>query len=472
MKKVMLVVPPKGKYFGLEKFPPIGLGYLTTALRRHDYDVSIVDRVRDTQITDSAFSNIVRSQKPDVVGFTTWSLGLAEVQKGLRLTKEVDPNIVTMIGGPHPSALPVESLELLKDADYGIQGEAEVGLPQLLNNLWGGETKPFPEIPGLIWREDGKVFHNSPVYYSDLEELGMPAWDLIPPESYAGHGNMIGEGAAPFITSRGCPFHCSFCSVWIIAGYKFRRRPFEVTMDELMYLYKNHGTRHFVVYDEVFTMHAGFVEEFCNAILERGLKVKFTLPNGIRLDSISRELLLLMKKAGFDARVAVGIESGSDRILKIMKKKLTKDEIRAQVDLLYQCGYRPIGYFILGYPTETREEMMETIQFACSLRLYRAAFSCLLPLPGTEVYHIIEENGELPANFDFTLLSTDKVTYAPQGMTREELDKIRRYAHLRFNLRPRILYDYMRDYDSFRFALSKFLSIFVLRDNVPALYKP
>jgi len=139
--------------------------------------------------------------------------------------------------------------------------------------------------------------------------------------------------------------------------------------------------------DENFTLNKQRVTDFCQKILNEKVKFKFMLPNGVRLDTLDEDLLKLMKQAGFMKRMAVGIESGSERILKMIKKQLTKELIREKIELMNKVGFQPIGFFILGFPTETREEMQETINFAMSLKLYRAAFTCLIPLPGTEIFN-------------------------------------------------------------------------------------
>ncbi len=213
--------------------------------------------------------------------------------------------------------------------------------------------------------------------------------------------------------------------------------------------------------DDNFTLNRRRAMEFCQRIILEDVEFTFTLPNGVRLDTLTEDLLKLMKRAGFSKRIAVGIESGSERILKMIKKNLTKEKIREKIELMNRTGFQPIGYFILGFPTETRAEMQETINFAVSLKLYRAAFTPLIPMPGTEIFDTLVKDDELPADFDFINLSTDKVNYAPKGISKEELDKIRRKAILKFHLKPRVVLNYMQDYNSFIFAVKKIVNLFL-----------
>ena len=151
----------------------------------------------------------------------------------------------------------------------------------------------------------------------------------------------------------------------------------------------------------------------------------------------------------------------------MIKKNLSKEKVKEKIKLMNHVGFKPIGYFILGFPTETKEEMQETIDFAVSLKLYRASFTCFLPLPGTAIYHDLVQNGELPPDFDFTFLTTDSVPYSPKGISRQDLLDIRKKAILKFHLRPRIIWDFMQDYSSFRFATSKLVNIFLRKRNAP-----
>lgn len=227
-----------------------------------------------------------------------------------------------------------------------------------------------------------------------------------------------------------------------------------------------YGIRRFVVFDENLTLHKDHIKSLCAAVIDSGIKVSFELPNGIRLDTLELGVLKMMRRAGFSERVAVGIESGSARLLKFMKKGLTKEEIREKVDLLNAAGFRPIGYFIVGFPTETRAEIDETISFAMELKLYRAGFMPFHPLPGTESFRFLVETGEISESFDWSKLSTDTIAYSPKGISKAELEVLRKKAILRFNLRPRVMWDYLRDCNSFMFAMRKLSSIFLRKKTV------
>jgi len=457
--KVLLVAHNKNSYSGLAKFPPLGLGYLATALRREDHQVEILDCLKEN-ISGGQYRDYIEKNKPDAVGINSWSSGIKEVKHLLAVTKELDSQIVTIVGGPHPSAAPLEAMEFFQLADYGFKGEAEAGLPLLVNALNNRIKIDFRQIPGLIWRENENWNINEQVFNSDLDSLDYMSWDLIKPREYSQPGAITSGDVAPIITTRGCPYLCSFCSPHIIAGRSVRCRSTENIISEIMLLKNKYGMKGIAIMDENFTFYKKHAASLCKGIIREKLNMEFMLPNGIRLDTLDEELLRLMRKAGFSSSVAVGIESGSERILKMIHKHLSKETVREKIRLMIKCGFRPIGYFILGFPTETVDEMYETLRFAKELRLYRAGFSPLLMLPATDIYNKFKKSGALPADYDFSLLLTDNITCPPAGLTFQEFYKIKKDIILRFNLQPRVILDYLHDFNSFIFAALKVKELF------------
>lgn len=462
--KILLVAPYKSSFLGLAKFPPLGLGYLATSLRRDGYEVKILDCLKE-EVDRERYREYILKEKPDVVGVNSWSCSVNEVKEILEVTKKIDKQIITIIGGPHPSAVPYESMEFFQHADFGFKGEAEIGLPMLLDTLFNKRKTDLEKIPGLIWKENGHWKVNEQVFHDTLDDFDYLAWDLIKPEEYSQPGTITAGNTAPIITSRGCPYHCTFCSAHIISGRKIRFRSIENIIQEIKLLKENHRIQKIAVMDENFTFNKQHVVSFCNRIIEENLGLKFYLPQGARLDALDEELLLLMKKAEFSPHISLGIESGSGRILKMIKKNINRQMVKIKVNLLRELGFRPVGYFILGFPTETKEEMYETLKFAKELKLYRAAFSPLLLLPSTEIYENLKDSGEIPPEFNFSSLVTDKITYAPSGLTLQEFSRIRKDIILKFNLQPRVIFDYMRDRNSFVFAIKKIIGIFFRKSN-------
>jgi radical SAM superfamily enzyme YgiQ (UPF0313 family) len=196
--------------------------------------------------------------------------------------------------------------------------------------------------------------------------------------------------------------------------------------------------------DEGFPINIGFVKDFCRYMIAKKPKFRFEAARGIRLNALDKEMLSLMKEAGFGKFFAVGIESAVPRVRELMDKQLTQEELTSGLALLNKYGFKPDGNFILGYPGETKDEMLRTIDWAVSTKyLWGASFTPFIPLPGAPVIDELIAKGEFPEDFDFTQLGTDRVLYAPEGMTTQELDDVRKLAIKRFYFRPRIIINFI-----------------------------
>ncbi|MFA6078127.1 MAG: radical SAM protein [Candidatus Omnitrophota bacterium] len=452
--KVLLVRPISNTYI---ISPPIGLGYLATALRKAGHEVNIIDCIRDSMGFD-AFEAAIRREKPDIVGIQVWSCDVANVQKSLAIIKSANKAVITIVGGAHPSGVLGDSLIHFKDADYAYRGEGEKGLPMFIDRIAGRSAVKFEDIPGLIWREGGKIKCNDPILVDDLDGLGLPAWDLIDPRTYpeAPHqGFMKAFPIAPIFTTRGCPFSCTFCATRTITGRKIRYRSTDSIIEEIKLLREKYGVKEIHVEDDNFTMDREFVRRFCQGILDDKIDVYWYCSSGLRLDSLDEEMLTLMKKARCYT-LTVAIESGSQRVLDLMKKSLKIDDVRKGVKVMNKVGYKPTGLFMIGFPGETRAEMEETVRFAMELNLKRAQFAIFHPLPGTEIYDELKAKGELK-ELDWSKLKPSEAAYVYGDMSAKELKKFQRKAFLKFHLRPKILYYQLREIRSLQhlFFLAK-----------------
>lgn len=436
---ILLVFPFSRTHYSV---PPLGLGYLATAARRDGFDVHILDCTRD-RLDSDGFRRRILESRPRMVGFQTFSYDFHTVRQALAVVKEIDPGIVTVVGGAHPSGVPAETLQQMPAADYAVRGEGERALPMLARRTLRGEDIDARDIPGLVWRDGtapDAVWMNEPAFTADLDEVGMPAWDMMDPRTYqfAPQGVFLkSPPVAPVSTSRGCPFQCTYCAGKSLTGAAIRKRSIGRVLDEVELLYHQYGAREIHIVDDNFTMFRDRVMEFCQGLEDRRLKIHFTFPNGVRVDTLDRQLLTTLKRAGCYSMI-IGVESGSDRVLKMMKKSLTTAEVRRGVALINEVGIDVSGFFILGFPGESRDEMEQTISFSRSLGLDAAHFSNFLPLPGTEATEMLQRQGKLP-HIDWSQLFYSKVAYVPDGMSARELKRLQRRAYLGFYLRPRVL---------------------------------
>ena len=438
IKEIVLVVPISHTHYLV---PPTGLGYLATALRQSDFtNITILDCVKE-RLSFNGLSERFKKLKPKIVGFQVFSYDFDSVVRSIEILKKVCPETVVLIGGAHVSATSMTVLEEIEEADFGFAGEGEIGLPMLAKRILRDEMIPLENIPGLIWRNGSSIRNNVRAGTEDLDSLGFQAWDLMQPVSYNGSpqgGFYKRFPIAPISTTRGCPYLCTFCGSGVNMGHKLRLRSMDHVLDEMVMLYNDYRVREFHIIDDMFNYYKNRVFEFCQGIKDRNLDISYTFPNGLRLNQLDKEMLQMMKDTGAYA-FTVGIESGSQRILDSMKKGLTLEHIEEKINLINSVGLEPNGFFIIGYPGETVDDIKATIRFAKKLKLKRAHFSNFLPLPGTEATRKLIESKEIERP-DWGTLFYSKVSYAPKGITRTQLKQLQRRAFLEFHLRPHILF--------------------------------
>lgn len=458
--RFLLVAPPKKGLAGHEESIPIGLGYLATTLRK----LGIEPDLKDCPVRgwgNEELLEYIRSSKPDIVGITVYSLALRNVREILKKIKELNPGITTIIGGPHPTAVPEHAMKFLEAADFGINGEGEIPLRHLMPLLEKREAD-LTGVPGLIWRQGGNIRFNQRVEYEDLDELGFPAWDLIDPPLYFDSPDFKGK-VTVIHTSRGCPYACAFC---VKLGRKLRYHSIEAVYRQIKLLNERYGVTRFFIGDEGFPINPKRMKEFCRYVIDKADNFSFVAACGLRLNAIDDELCILMKQANFSRVAGIGIEAGSPRVRDLMHKNLPQEIILRGVQILNRHGFRPAANFIIGFPGETKEEIEETIRLALRLKIYSACFAPFIPLPGTEATNKLIASGELPADFDFSLIDLDCVLYAPKGMTRQEVDALRKKAVFLFNIQPRMLLYHMTG-GRLKWSVIKLMRIFFPERLVP-----
>jgi len=444
--------------------PSIGLGYLATAIR-DNYDVVILDCIKE-KIKPEDFEDYLRDKDFDVIGFQCYTFDLLHIKGMVRTAKA--KGAVTVLGGPHPSVLPVETMKSFGDIlDYCFCGEAEVGFKMFLDKVSGKSTMNWSEISGLVWRNGKDIITNNRMNVDDLDFLKMPAWDLIKPQEYpeAQHGAFFRNfPIAPISITRGCPYSCTFCSANLISSKKIRKRSVRGVLDEMEYLYNSFGIREFHVIDDNFTQDKGFAKNLLIELKKRNLKISWAVPNGVRMETLDDELLRLMKETGLYL-ISLGIESGSDRVLRLMQKGTNTAFIRKTVSLIRKAGIEIAGFFILGFPGETIDEIKQTIEFSLELDLIRANYFTYLPFPGTKSYEEIREKEGLD-KIDWERYFFMSASYCPQGIDRGTLKTLHRQAFARFFLRPRIFLKNVSQIKSprhFKFLFMRFFRWIIMK---------
>ena len=443
--KVLLLKPINDTYYVVQ--PPLGLGYLAAVIIRQGHKVDIVDAGREDLAWDG-FTSLIERERYDLIGIQVFSYELPYAKRHIDIIKRYTPDSRIIVGGPHISGDPEGTADYLDKMDLGFVGEAEIGLEHFLRLGKKDNSNPgrLGEIPNLVWRHAGRVMVNPRSPVQDPDDIAFPVWHLMDPRSYpsATHGIFYRHSpVAPIITSRGCPFPCTFCAARALTGPVIRYRSVENVIEEIILLRERYGAREFHIEDDNFTWKREYVIAFCREIIERDLGLAFSLPNGIRLDRLDRGTLTLMERAGFYS-LAVGIESGSDRVLKLMKKNLTREVIREKIDLIKECtDMRVSGFFLIGYPGETEDEIEATISFSRELPLDLASFLITMPLPGSPLWDDYRKDDH--QKIDWENFVPSRVVDGLSDIPPRHLKQLQRKATILFYLRPKIISRILKD---------------------------
>ncbi len=475
----ILLVQPIREGTSLQVMPDLGILYLGTALRAKGYDVKLLDCPKE-KMTFAGFRKLLEEKRYDVVGVRCFSRDHNYVNHHLKIAKAVNPDTLTLTGGPHPSAVPEFVLNSMPALDFAWQGEAEESLATLLD-LYQDQGPRMPageleKIPGLAWRdaESNTVRLNPLMYVPDLDAYGLPAWDMLEPLYYPGN---IYKEHWPIVTTRGCPYPCTYCNTPRLSGRKLRHRSVDHVIAELKLLKSRYKATRFSLYDDEFTLNDKYTLALCQAMIDQGLNMKFDSLAGVRLDSLYPELLKVMEAAGCDM-LAVGIESGNERVQKSIKKKVTVETIREQVRMTVGCSKIKItGYFMLGFLDETEEEILDTIKLALELPLHRANFNIVIPIPGTAIFNELVQLGRVRIeDINWDDCNCDQIAFKRDHVSDARLRQLRRSAYFRFFGRPRLLWQLgtaaLRNPEIVRATLRKLPGLFARRpaEAAPPMY--
>lgn len=424
-----------------ECIPPISLGYLAACSANHD--VEILDGQR-LELKDVDVVKYCLSHNIEVFGLSAMTKDLPSSRELLRKLKTSIPDLITVVGGTQPWLMPTETLSFYGDVvDCVFGGESELSLPAFLNCIQEGGNIEEAIIPGTVYRKkDGAEVSNSPCRIENLDSIPFPRWDLMPPRAYphAPHGGFFRQfPIAPMITSRGCPYSCTFCSSPVMYGRRIRFRGLDTIFEEIELLYTKFGVREIHFEDDNFSLRRNFVLEFCDRMLSTGHAITWGFPNGIRLDTLDDEVLSAMKKAGAYA-LNFGIESGDDETLKLIKKKIDTKEIAARIRMVKNYGFSTGGFFIIGFPWETAENILRTFEFARKLDLDRVGFSYFQPFPGTDLTKWLIEREEFKMDLESFHTSLHDITFVPEGMTKAQLQNLRRIGLAKYYSNPKRIY--------------------------------
>jgi radical SAM superfamily enzyme YgiQ (UPF0313 family) len=408
--------------------PPLGLLYIAAVLEKAGHAVQIYDADPEYQ---STIINDIKEFNPDLIGLSFLTVGYQRAFDFTKNLKEAMPDKIYCSGGVHTSVKPKETLEAF-DLDFIVVGEGEDTIVEVCERL--GSGKDLTDVNGVMYRKDGEIVVNEGrEMIKDLDTIPFPARHLIdmkpylmPPGIIRGHAD---SNQTTIVTSRGCPFQCIYCGSHNVFGRKTRRRSVKNVVDEIEHLYKNFGITGIYYCDDTFTLSPKWVREYCEELTKRNLPIKWAGQS--RVDQTDMELMKLMKKSGL-VQLDFGVESGSEKILKVLGKGGAgdrKSQIMQSFKLCKELDIRTLATFIIGSPEETKADIDESFQVAKDIDADYTAFYFLTPYPGTKIYDTAIEKGWLDPNIPFSEIWAHRQPELPLmaiTFAKEELRDIRR----------------------------------------------
>ncbi len=432
MGHVALIFPPTK---AVTVMPPLGLGYLAAALRAAGHTVELHDLAR-RHLRVEGLERVLALNRPSVVGLSIMTPNYEGARAVAAMLRRLPYRPQVVIGGAHASVHPERSLDDFS-ADFVVSREGEEALPALVAALDAG--RDARGIAGVAFRQNGKLVDNGPApLIADLNRLAWPAWDLLEPEHYPPIPHQLfvrSLPVAPILTTRGCPFNCSFCATTWLFGNKVRCRDPHDIVAEMTYLVDRHGIREFHIEDDNPTLVREHIDGFCDALLATGRRWQWKFPNGVMVNTLDDALIELLRRAGC-YQISLGIEtlSESTRIGKTVEFK----RLDGIIATAKRVGMQTQGLFVVGLPNEDEATINRSIAASTKLGLDFAHYGAYVPLPGSKWGDEIQKTGTDFTNINFFTAST----MIPHEAAL--VKRVQRRAILRFYLRPRIIWNVMR----------------------------
>ena len=428
--------------------PSLGIMYIAAYAEKYtDHKIEILDMIVEERSYDGLEKEI-KKRDPDIVGVTTTTFTLIDSIITAKIVKNVDKNIKIIFGGPHAHIYPEETINI-PEVDFLVLGEGEITFTELLQKIENCEE--LKKVKGIVFKHDDRIVNTGyRGFIEDLDSLPFPARHLTPYKKYYSLIAKLNPITTIF-TSRGCPYRCLFCHKPHM-GKQIRVRSPDNVVEEIEECV-NMGIHEILIYDDTFNVDKQRVLDICNLIKERGLDIYFDIR--ARIDRINKEMLIALKKAGCE-RIHYGVESANQRILDILRKDITVEQAEKVVKMTKDVGIETLAYFMIGNPTETKDEILNTIKFAKKLKPDYCHFSVTTPFPATPLYTLGLEKGIFNDYWKEFAANPTK-DFVPklweENLSRDELVVLLEHAYKSFYTRPSYVFKKIlkvRSFDEFK----------------------
>ncbi|MFH1441758.1 MAG: radical SAM protein [Candidatus Omnitrophota bacterium] len=425
------------KSFG--KTPPVNLAGLAAFLLDKGFEVQIFDPAVDNILLEDLHKYLPKDF--DAIAVSSLTPTFLQTIDILKIAKAINPKCISIMGGPHFSALPLETMAGYKVIDFGIIGEGEITLFELLETLQN--NKDISKVKGLVYRDNGHMKFN-PVRerITNLDKLPFPAYHLLPMNKYGiklhhfwSYEEIELSPYTNLFTSRGCRYNCTFCGIRSVWGNCIYFKSAEYILSEIDLLVKKHNIKCIEISDSCLLANKPRLFKILDGLIERDYNLNLTCM--LRVDSVDEPILKKLKKAKFRL-LRFGVESGSQQILNAMNKQFTLAQIKEAFRLTHKIGIAATACVIIGYPGETKQTFKETLRFLNVIKPTAADFYIALPLVGTEFYRLSLEKGYIPHHqnwSNWTFLPENPVLNTPD-LSSQDLKFLIKKAYIKFYLNP------------------------------------
>lgn len=427
-----LLIKCSVRYYPFTIAYPLGSMYLSAVLKRDGgHETKIID-ARLKELGPEEIVAVAQQYSPDVIGVSAVYAEYLQTRQVSAALKRAMPGVPIIIGGPYPTSDPASALKD-ENIDCAAIGEGEDTILSLVGNLSRGSA--IGSLPGLSFRENGGVRRTpEQPHIAELDTLPYPDWEGVNIPDYANALSWSFRKKRPYMslfTSRSCPYQCIYCHK--VFGKGYRAHSPQRVFSEIKELNTRYGIKDFEILDDTFNLDRGRLIGICDAIIESGMKIKISFPNGVRADLLDETAIKKLRRAG-TIYMSVAIESGSPRIQKLIRKNLDLEKAREAIRIITDNKILAFGFFIFGFPSETREEMQETIKFAARSRLHMAGFFFATPVPGTELHEMVKDDKRL--NFEQSAFQYYSHDLLASDLPAKSVKMIHTSALWRFYLNP------------------------------------